>query len=196
MDENKKSKLYAIGLTLTLILILAPFGPKAQTTVALSSALPQATPDPPRRVNAPYFSTGVTWAETAIFWFGENKQRVPSRNYTDVRVAYTADALRIRTTVVDYYIWYKDLPDSTDDLTEYDAIAIYLDTSFDRAATPQTDDYTMLVGAHHWPSDNATLYHRQARGDGSGWDTTWSGDWTDYESLQWSTRAPMTIAAT
>jgi hypothetical protein len=143
-------------------------------------------PDRPRRVNVPYFPTDVTWAETAIFWFGKNEQGVPSRNYTDVRVAYTAEALRIRATIVDYYLWYKIDPIATDDLTEYDAIAIYLDTGFDRAATPQTDDYTFLIGARHWPNDNAPQYHRQARGDGAGWDTTWTGDWTDYEAMQWS----------
>lgn len=53
-------------------------------------------------------------------------------------VAYTAEALRIRVTVVDYYLWYKVSPTATDDLTHYDAVAIYLDTGFDRAATPQT----------------------------------------------------------
>ncbi len=142
-------------------------------------------PDPPRRVNVPYFST-VRWAESAIFWFGKNEQGVPSRNYTDVRVAYTAEALHIRATIVDYYLWYKTNPIADDDLTEYDAIAIYLDTGFDRAATPQTDDYTFLVGAHHWPNDNAPQYHRQARGDGAGWDTAWTGDWTDKEAMQWN----------
>jgi hypothetical protein len=136
-------------------------------------------------VNIPHFSTDVTWAETAIFWFGENKQGVPSQNYTDVRVAYTDEALRVRTTVVDYYLWYNTTPSASDDLTVYDAVAIYLDTDFDRAATPQTDDYTFLVGAHHWPNENATQYHRQARGTGTDWDTTWSDDWTDYEALQW-----------
>ena len=49
--------------------------------------------DPPRCVNIPYSPTEVTWAETAIFWFGENGQGVPSRNYIDVRVAYTAEAV-------------------------------------------------------------------------------------------------------
>lgn len=143
-------------------------------------------PTPPRRMNIPYFPTSVTWAETAIFWFGENEQGVPSKNYTDVRVAYTDEALRVRTTVVDYYLWYNTTPSAGDDLTEYDAVAIYLDTDFDRATTPQTDDYTFLVGAHHWPSENTTQYHRQARGTGTDWDTTWTDDWTDYEALQWS----------
>jgi hypothetical protein len=60
-----------------------------------------------------------------------------------------------------------------------------LDTDHDRADMPQTDDYTFLVGARHWPNENAPQYHRQARGTGAGWDTTWTGDWTDYEAMQW-----------
>ena len=141
--------------------------------------------NPSRRANIPYFPDEVEWDQTAVFWFGKNEQGVPSRNYADARVAYTAEALQVRVTIVDYYLWYKLDPSATDDLARYDAVAIYLDTGFDRAARPQTDDYTFLVGAHHWPSENATEYHRQARGTGTGWDTTWNGAWTDYESMQW-----------
>jgi hypothetical protein len=144
------------------------------------------SPYPPRRVNIPCFSGEVDWAQTAIFWFGKNEQGVPSRNYADVRVAYNVDAFHVRITIVDYYLWYRVKPASTDDLTQYDAVAIYLDTDFDRAATPQIDDYTFLIGAHHWPNENATEYHRQARGTGTSWDTTWTNDWTDYEVMQWS----------
>jgi hypothetical protein len=144
------------------------------------------SPYPPRRVNIPCFSGEVDWAQTAIFWFGKNEQGVPSRNYADVRVAYNVDAFHVRITIVDYYLWYRVKPASTDDLTQYDAVAITLDTDFDRAATPQIDDYTFLIGAHHWPNENATEYHRQARGTGTSWDTTWTNDWTDYEVMQWS----------
>jgi hypothetical protein len=150
-----------------------------------SSASAQPS-DPPRRVNIPYFSDKVDWAQTAIFWFGKNEQGVPSRNYVDARVAYTAEALQLRVIVVDYYLWYIVNPTATDDLTEYDAVAITLDTGFDRAPTPQADDYTFLIGAHYWPNENATQYHRQARGTGASWDTTWTGDWTDYTAMQWN----------
>jgi len=142
--------------------------------------------NPGRRVNIPYFSGTVAWAQAAIFWFGRNGQGVPSQNYADVRVAYTAEALRVRVTVVDYYLWYKENPTAADDLTQYDAVAIYLDTDFDRTAKPQTDDYTFLIGARHWPNENAPQYHRQAHGTGTAWDTTWAGGWTDYEAMQWS----------
>jgi hypothetical protein len=144
------------------------------------------SPEPPRRVNIPYFPDQVIWAQTAIFWFGVNEQGMPGRNYADVRVAYTSGALRVRVTVVDYYLWYKVNPTVADDLTQYDAVAIYLDTGLDQATTPQTGDYTFLLGAHDWPNDNAPQYHRQARGTGTGWDTTWAGEWEDREAMQWS----------
>lgn len=177
-----KSQLAIHRLPLTICLLLS------LVTGHWLYAFPTSGQSPalPRRVNIPYFPDEVTWAQTAIFWFGRNEQGVPSRNYADVRLVYTAEALRVRVTVVDYYLWYKVNPTATDDLTQYDAVAIYLDTDCDRAATPQTDDYTFLIGAHHWPNDNATQYHRQARGTGSGWDTTWTGDWTDYEAMSWS----------
>jgi hypothetical protein len=176
--STMRMKKMSVWLLISLLAGLGLALPRTSVTAQSS--------DPPRRVNVPYFPTEVTWAETAIFWFGENEQGVPSRNYTDMRVAYTAEALRIRATIVDYYLWYKVNPTASDDLTEYDAVAIYLDTDFDRAAAPQTDDYIFLVGAHHWPNENATQYHRQARGTGTGWDTTWTGDWTDYEGMQWN----------
>ena len=138
-----------------------------------------------RRVNIPYLAEPVVWNQSAIFWFGQNEQGVPSKNYADVRIAYTAQSLHLYITIVDYYLWYKENPLDADDLTQYDAIAIYLDSSFDRATTPQTDDYSFLVGAHHWPNENATQYHRQARGDGTVWDTTWLDDWSDFEAMEW-----------
>jgi hypothetical protein len=147
------------------------------------------SPDPPRRVNMPYFPSVVDdtqWSQAAIFWFGKNEQGIPSKNYADVRMAYSAAALHVRVTVVDYYLWYNQNPTPADDLTQYDAVAIYLDTAYDRKATPQADDYFFLDGARHWPNDDAPQYHRQGQGNGSAWNTAWSGSWTDVEGMQWS----------
>jgi len=139
----------------------------------------------PRRVNTPHFEDTVDWAETAIFWFGKNEQGVPSRNYTDVRTAYTDDALHIRITVIDYFLWYHTNPTPSDDLTQYDSVAIYLDTNLDRATTPQTDDYLFLVGARHW--QDMENYVRQARGNGSDWDGDWTpgSAWSGSSGMSW-----------
>jgi hypothetical protein len=140
----------------------------------------------PRRVNIPFFAEGVVWSQSAIFWFGENQQGVPSRNYVDVRAAYTPQSLQVRVTVVDYYLWYKQSATPADDLTEYDAVALYLDTGYDRVRAPQTDDFRFLIGAHHWPNYDVPQYRRQARGTGAAWDSTWSGDWIDSEWMSWN----------
>lgn len=144
-------------------------------------------PLPPRRVNIPYEADETGWVNSAIFWFGQNKQGVPSQNYVDMRLMYTPQYLRVRATIVDYYLWYLENAQLTDDLTQYDAIALYLDTAHDRATAPQSDDYMFFIGAHHWPNEGATQYRRQARGTGTGWDTAWSDTWLDYEALSWST---------
>jgi hypothetical protein len=164
-------------LSVFFLLVLCCPGPRIDSSGEVSV----------RRVNAPYSAGDVDWAQTAIFWFGQNEHysHVPGRNYTDVRIAYTDQALRVRFTVVDYYLWYQENATLAHDLTQYDAAVVYLDTGFDRSATPQTDDYWFLVGARHWPNENAPAYHRQARGAGAGWDTSWSGEWTDNESMQW-----------
>jgi hypothetical protein len=142
--------------------------------------------DPARRVNIPYFPDEVNWAQTAIFWLGMNEQGMPGKNYADVRVAYTTEALRVRVTVADYYLWYEENPTVSDDLTQYDAAAIYLDTDSDRAAAPQSDDYWFLIGTRHW--QDIGNYMRQAQGNGSHWDTSWtpSNAWTAGSNMSWS----------
>ena len=140
----------------------------------------------PRRVNAPYFASSVNWSRSAIFWFGQNQQGVPSRNYADVRVGYTNSALSVRVTVVDYALWYPTSPTAATDLTQYDAAAIYLDTGHNRSAAPQTDDYWFL-SAYRWDGgNNNPTYQRRARGTGSGWNTAWAGAWTDAINSDWN----------
>jgi len=152
--------------------------------------LPQAnaaSPSPPRRVNAPYLSGDLNWGRAAVFWLGQNEQGdPPTRNYADVRVGYTDDALEVRATIADYYLWYDDNADSSSDLTQFDAVALYLDTAYDRAAAPQSDDYRFLIGSLF--AQEIDDYMRQARGEGSAWDTSWTPpvDWTALSVMSWS----------
>jgi len=87
--------------------------------------------------------------------------------------------LQVHVLVVDYYLWYNEDPQPNHDLTQYDAVTLYLDTHHDRMATPQSDDYYFLSALHLYPVEDAPEYRRQARGTGSGWNTAWSGSWTD-----------------
>jgi len=152
-----------------------------------------AGPLPPlRRVHAPYFDDAVRWAESGIFWFGrvDLPDVIPGRNYVDVRVAYTQEALAIYPNVEDYYLWYPLPATSSTDLTRYDAVAIYLDTAGDGASTPQPDDYLFLVGLCLYQCGDGTAYMRDARGDGSGWDFGWDGDWNKATWAQWTGNPP------
>jgi hypothetical protein len=189
---HKQAICFALVLTTLLYVIgdgtVAPNAADAAQLAARNAKPSQAgAPGAVRRVNIPYHSGSAPWwAQTAIFWFGKNEQGIPSRNYIDVRVAYTAAGLHVRTTTVDYYLWYHNNPTPTDDLTQYDSVALYLDVAHDRAAAPQTDDYWFLIGARHWQDMSA--YVRDARGNGTGWNTDWSPatDWDGLSTMSWS----------
>lgn len=149
----------------------------------------QATDTP--RVNAPYFSGDVTWAETAIFWFGQNESySAPGLNYVDVRAGYTDNELLIRAGVVDYYVWYKQNATASTDLTRYDALAVYLDTARDRATAPQSDDYFFLSSLCLYQCGDVSNYRRQGRGNGTSWDALGSDIWTDETWASWEDGSP------
>jgi hypothetical protein len=172
----------------------APFdrAPAAPASHPVASTAPVE-----RRVNAPFLSPPdpdpllFPWERSAIFWFGKAEYNVddwqtPGRNYVDVRVAYTPDALWVRVQVIDYFLWYNVNPQPSDDLAQYDGVGLYLDTAHDGAGVPQPDDYGFFSGWRHWPTTDAPRYKREARGTGSGWDAGWSGIFTDTAGAQWS----------
>lgn len=139
-----------------------------------------------RRVNVPYFSSDIAWAEAGIFWFGRvDPPGGPGQNYADVRVAYTAEELVIYINIEDYYVWYDTEATLTSDLTRYDAVAVYLDTAHDQAASPQPDDYLFLSGLCLYGCGDGSNHRREARGTGGGWDFTWQGTWTDGTWASW-----------
>ncbi len=141
---------------------------------------------PPRTVNIPFFNGQIDWSQSAIFWFGQAQLGLPGKNYADVRVGYTTDAFEVRVSVVDYYLWYAENAGPSTDLTNYDAVAIFLDTHNDRKTAPGKDDFRFLVGARQW--QDMANYLRQARGNGSGWDTAWISNpaWSGLSGMQWS----------
>lgn len=146
---------------------------------------------PPRQINVFPMSYGPDeeWAKTSIFWFGRADYPGQGRNYVDVRVAYSQNNFLVQVLVVDYYLWLSNNPQPGDDLTQYDAIALYLDTQYDRAATPQNDDYQFLVGLHN--GIDYIPYQRDARGNGAVWNNDWQGDgWRSPVTLDYSNGGP------
>ncbi len=149
-------------------------------------------------VNMPFFdhteSSGVgaltdqQWTESGILWFGVNQQGPMSRNYADVRFAYSAVGLHMRATPIDYYLWYPDDPPMNIDLTQWDSISIQVDTNFDRSGQPKSSAYQFLTAAAIWVNPGKPgQYRREARGTGSGWDQNWSTSWSDFYGMTWST---------
>lgn len=172
------SSRYFLGEIIGMVLLFLGFAP-------MMTVVEAQTPPLPRRVNIRHFDENVSWARSALFWFGENEVSLPGKNYTDVRTAYTDNGLQIRVTVVDYFLWYNTNATSSDDLTQYDAVTIYIDTAPNASTTPQINSYQFLIAARHWQDmDN---YVRQARGTGSGWDINWipSNAWTAYSTMSW-----------
>jgi hypothetical protein len=115
------------------------------------------------QVNAPYFSDGLHFDETAVFWLG---RVTPSDNYADVRVGYIDRALWVHVNIIDRRLWYDTSPDISA-LTNWDSVTLYLDKRGNTGGTPTTDSYRFDAQLNWWEPRE----HWQAayRGDGSGW---------------------------
>lgn len=164
-----------MSIGLCIVLMLYCLGPQASV---------EAQGGTVRRVYAPIFSGDIRWAEAGIFWFGRvDPPGAPGQNYADVRVAYNNDGLAIYVNIEDYYIWYNKTATPASDLTQYDAVAIYLDTAHDRASTPQMDDYLFLSGLRLYEQE--ANYRRQARGTGTTWNFDWDSAWEDGTYASW-----------
>lgn len=177
-----------LGLITILLLLSQP----VWSPPASSSSSPDSH-GPTRRVNMPYlqaYQNDDAWERSAIFWLGINQQGLPSKNYADVRMHYRQQYLEVRVTIIDYYLWYAPNPTSGDDLTQYDGVAIYLDTNHDRANRPQPDDRMFLLAARREGSPAWVEYTRQARGTGSGWDKAWHGSWQYWWGMDWGGPGP------
>jgi hypothetical protein len=120
---------------------------------------------PLREVNAPYFSDGLHFDETAVFWFG---RVTPNENYADVRVGYIDRALWVHVNVSDRRCGMT--PPFTRHFDELGFSDLYLDKRGDTGSAPTTEKPSVRRAAELWePRD-----HWQAgyRGDGSGWVST------------------------
>jgi hypothetical protein len=74
------------------------------------------------KVNVPFFSGEIPFPEMAVFWFG---RITPTENFVDVRVGYNPQHIYIYVAVIDRLLWYDTTP-SADDLTNWDAVTLYL----------------------------------------------------------------------
>lgn len=185
---------------LVLLLTLVPAGqkpsaatPEPPSTNALTDAIgytylpfitgPQIQDQSPvptvQTVNAPYFAGDIPFAQRAIFWFG----RVNStENYVDVRVGYNNQELLIYPAAFDRRLWH-DMDPSPGDLTDWDAVTLYLDSASSGSPQPGPTSYRFTAQLSKQSDDSR--YELSARGNGAGWvvqdipffsQPTWSGD--------------------
>jgi len=144
-------------------------------------------------VNVPYFpgdSDDIRWIEAGIFWFGRVELAPdctpPGKSYVDVRVAYTDRELVVYANVVDYFVWYNEAATPQSDLTQYDAVAVYVDTAGGGALSPQVHDRYFLSGLCMYNCGDGANYRREAIGTGQGWDAAWTADWRAASWASWS----------
>jgi hypothetical protein len=148
--------------------------------LALLSLLPGAAGAEPR-INAPYFSGTVPYAEAAVSWFGAVG---PNQNYTDIRVAYTETELWVSLSVFDQWLFEDESQTRTAaSLEQWDAATMLVDTS--GTATAPASTSRRFVGELNWWRPRAD-YQAAYVGSGSGWttapaasivtETAWRGD--------------------
>lgn len=160
MATHIRSKLHpSINLVMTILLTwILVFNPSGGTAPA------EAQTALTRRIHVPHFSGEIPWPETAVFWFGKV---TPTENHADVRVGYNDDQLCLRLAVFDRRLWYDTTP-SAEDLTEWDAVSLYLNLDGDVDTIPDTGDYRFVAQfAPSWEARDD--YQAAYRGDGSGW---------------------------
>ncbi len=155
----------ATGKRLGIVLLLASLLPwlGAVPSSPPSFVTPALAQEPSlRRVNAPYFSGKVYLGSSAIFWFGEIQDL---DNYVDVRVGYNDDYIRLYISVADHYLWYDTSPGP--DLTEWDAVTIYLDVGSQGGTVPNANDYRFVSQLNDW--EDRAAYQAAWQGDGGDW---------------------------
>ena len=168
-SESKQLKRSARSMLLSLV--LAALLGSIIAAPAAAAAL--------RRVNAPYFTSGVIASQSAVFWFG---RITPTENYADVRVGYNASSLVIRVAVSDRRLWYDTTPAAAD-MEAWDAATVYLDLDGPSGAAPDASAFRLVAQLNFWES--RTAYQTSYRGNGTGWTLTpiaftattgWRGD--------------------
>lgn len=118
------------------------------------------SPENMPRINAPGFSGGIPFEQTAIAWFGGVS---PTQNYTDIRVGYNAQEIYVHLAITDRYLWFNEFP-TTQTLTDWDAVSLYLDTS--GGSSLSSSSWRIVAQLSR---DPGVQYHAVYRGSPSGW---------------------------
>ncbi|MEJ5240249.1 MAG: spherulation-specific family 4 protein [Anaerolineales bacterium] len=112
------------------------------------------------KINLPEFSGSIPFEQTAITWFG---YLTPTQNYADIRAGYNADELYVYIAAFDRHLWHSENP-SVDDLTEWDAVTLLLDTQNNTSIS--SSSWRFIAQLSGGPDDR---YRAVYQGGASGW---------------------------
>jgi hypothetical protein len=89
-------------------------------------------------LNIPFFEgEEINYHQAAVTWFGQVRG---NENYADVRVGYNSSEIYVNVTVFDRFLWFDTSPDIYN-LTEWDAVSLYLDLSGNNGTGLRTSMY-------------------------------------------------------
>jgi hypothetical protein len=187
--ENKKQSLN--NRLLNLVICLALISPLIFNPWSKVKSIDLV--QPVRRVNVPYLGVAppVDDFTPAIFWFGKV---TTSSNSTDVRIFYYDEYLEIVFHIIDRVLWYDTSPTPMD-LTNWDAVTVYLNLSGNNGNTPGEDSYQFDGQLNQWEARDS--WQAAYQGNGSNWISSpiafttssfWRGDYpnNDIEDRGWS----------
>ena len=150
---GNKVRLHWIKTTFFIfLLLLTSWYPKNSTA---------ADNIPDRRVNIPYLGKTPP-AESftpAIFWFGKVE---PTSNNADVRLYYFDEYMSVVFHVIDRLLWF-DPAQSESDLTQWDAVSLYLNMDGINSGSLNTNAYLL---------QSQLDFQAAYRGDGTTWVST------------------------
>jgi hypothetical protein len=115
------------------------------------------------RQNARYLPDPTWLMPSSVFWFGRVSS---SENYVDVRTGYTDSEVVIWFEVFDRMLWYDTSPTAAE-LTQYDAISLYLRPSGVSGSTPDAGTYRFVAQSH--PDYVSGAFQAEYTGNGSQW---------------------------
>lgn len=115
-------------------------------------------------IHIPYLANSLDPARGAIFWFGKLD---PASNHANVRAVYTDGGMALALHIFDQFTTYDENAAASSDLTQWDAVSLYLDTQSDLAAPLQNGTRRFDVQLSHWQA--RTNYVRAFRWQDGGW---------------------------
>ncbi len=147
-------------LALGWLALLWPQASHAQAGASQAGAAQAGTPT----IHVPYYVDSTDPAKGAIFWFGKVD---PASNYANVRAVYSNRGLAVVLHVFDRLLAYDENATPTSDLTQWDAVTLYLDTQANLAAPLGPGAYRFDIQLSHWQA--RTNYVRAFRWQSGAW---------------------------